>query len=616
MTIGIVKDLIYKTTLMMKQYNYLDIAFAYHSAGLKVMPVNSDKTPHYNCKSQFAGHIPYDIEILDEHIEKMFEKDCSAMALLCGNGIECIDIDSKNYHGEGNLVQKYLAEIESYPNGKSILERCVVQTTPSGGAHIIYRTDNDFISNSKKLCSEEYLREDGTIGSRVLIETRGKKGYCLVYPSQGYTMVHGEFMDVQEITVEERNVLFTAAYVFQHSIQEKVNTKRHSTPDYNTEKLYDIYNKETDIVSYLESKGWTITSEDSQRIYMKRPDDGVPTKAKNSGNYHKGLNLFIAHTTSTILEANKGYTAFGLLLAYEYSNDVKKALLVLKEKYNLGGVLEVKKETPKIDFELPKILKDVDIYEAQLVDWNAKHENYDYKIFIEHAKTNYKHGIGIQGSLGVFTGEAKSRKTSVAYSTMLSAATGNNHGGFICSIPKDKYILLIDTEQPFKVLQNRTLKLKPLLNGEHERIIPLSVANLSRAKRKLVIHNIVEKLGEQIGYILLDGYVDLMDDYNDLKEAQTLIEQVNQWRIATQSLFVTIIHLNSRDKKMRGHAGTELNNKADFGIETVLDKEIDSVTNVYSKFARLSSKFPSFAVFENNGTLSLTDNYSIENFQL
>lgn len=591
----------------------IDKAHELLAAGLKPIAVKADKAPTTKTLKQFDGKIPYDKEIQIEDINAMFDKE-SAIAMLCGNGVECIDIDSKNYTGEGDLFKMYVAEIESYPHGKSILEKCYLQRTPSGGYHIIYLLDNAFISNNKRLAVEEFEKADESIGRRVLIETRGNHGYCLVYPSPGYQIEKGDLSLLSSISVEERNVLFTAAIVFNKTLEIKQQVKAYKSSEFDSEKIWNRYNAETDIVSYLCQKGWTKAGEDPKRVYLKRPADGIPTTAVNSGNYHKQYNLFIAHTTSTPLTPEQPYTAFDLLVTLEYRNNFKDALKHLKEIYKVESIMTFKAPIIKEDLTVKpsKRFDGIELFGAKVFDWDEEVEELNPTLFVHHSKCSRRFSVGLENSIGAFTGAAKSRKTAMALEVIKAALTGLNYGGFEMEMPRDKIALIIDTEQPVRFFKHRISKLRNQLHGEHKRLEAISVNSLSRANRLKAIHEIIEKIGDKIGIIMIDGVVDLAEDYNSLSEAQRVVSQILYWRDAIQAIFICIIHQIS-DGKMRGHLGTELANKCDFAIEASLDKEQKECSNVKCKLSRIDLTFPSYQVIQTENRCMLTDEYALIN---
>jgi len=64
--------------------------------------------------------------------------------------------------------------------------------------------------------------------------------------------------------------------------------------------------------------------------------------------------------------------------------------------------------------------------------------------------------------------------------------------------------------------------------------------------------------------VVIDGYVDLIKDYNSLEEAQKLVGDLLRWTDERNVLMIGVLHVNKGDGKIRGHLGSELKNKCDF----------------------------------------------------
>jgi hypothetical protein len=161
--------------------------------GLQFMPVLENKKPIHEKWEQTKKEYDY--------------TNAKAIGLVCGSisgNVEAIDLDLK-YDITGNLFKEYKKAINSID--KTLLSKLVVQKTISNGYHFIYRCE--FIEGNKKLAQRYATIEESEYGEKVkvLLETRGEKGYIAVAPTYGYKLVHGTFDNIQTITVEQRNIL-------------------------------------------------------------------------------------------------------------------------------------------------------------------------------------------------------------------------------------------------------------------------------------------------------------------------------------------------------------------------------------------------------------------------
>jgi len=133
----------------------MNIFQEYISYGLSVIPCNADKRPQFAWKqyqSTIAG--------------KEAAEWSGAIACVCGavsGGLICIDFDIKN----GEKYTEWVMLInENYPD---LLGKLVIEQSPSGGKHVIFRSDKQ-IKNIK-------LANNQT--GQATIETRGEGGYFL-----------------------------------------------------------------------------------------------------------------------------------------------------------------------------------------------------------------------------------------------------------------------------------------------------------------------------------------------------------------------------------------------------------------------------------------------------
>ena len=111
----------------------------------------------------------------DSPIEDLSLFTTDSLGLVCGyNGLEVLDIDAK--HFTGNEFQEYIELLEA--NGPGILQKLVIQQTPSGGFHFLYRCE--VIEGNQKLAKNE--------AKEVTFETRGVGGQVAAWPTPGYKL--------------------------------------------------------------------------------------------------------------------------------------------------------------------------------------------------------------------------------------------------------------------------------------------------------------------------------------------------------------------------------------------------------------------------------------------
>jgi hypothetical protein len=253
------------------------------------------------------------------------------VGMVCGRlsgSVEVIDIDLKNDTDKAILL-RYKELIMSYDS--ALLKKLVIQETRNGGYHFIYRCSK--IEGNQKLASRKStLLELSKSPNRVkvLIETRGEGGQILIPPSAGYKVVYGSLDNINEITERERDILITCAKALNEVVEEIKPKFINSPSGLGRMTPWDDYNNRGDVVSLLESHGWTYVKTHGPRIYLKRPGD---TDSLLSGDYNTELNLFKVFSTSTEFEEGKGYKPSAVFALLECGNDFS---LAAKNLYNMG----------------------------------------------------------------------------------------------------------------------------------------------------------------------------------------------------------------------------------------------------------------------------------------
>ncbi|MCL7987758.1 bifunctional DNA primase/polymerase [Sphingobacterium sp. lm-10] len=254
--------------------------------------------------------------------------DTNAIAAVCGvisGNLECIDIDSKYYPG---IDAQLLADINKfYPH---LYTRLRIHRTPSGGYHIVYRISDRAPEGNQKLAgrpttqAEQQAQRDrgAKRPSKTVnfLETRGEGGYFLYPPSMGYAVVQD--MPIPIVTWEERCSLINLCRTYDEVVRIAPMPKpTQSQESYYTTNPFEDYNYRCDPLELMQSQGWSFLRENQRFIWFTRPDktDGV------SASWNKEKRVFYVFTTSTDLEATRGYNPATLLAEFTFDGDKKKA---------------------------------------------------------------------------------------------------------------------------------------------------------------------------------------------------------------------------------------------------------------------------------------------------
>lgn len=331
-------------------------------AGISVIPCNELKEPSKYVKAWAKNQ-----KTLIKPNGEFEADDVVGIGAICGmvsGGLEIIDFDLK-YDLTGTLMQDY----QKVLNDEVLLKKLVVQKTIGGGYHFLYRceeiegnqsfakrdaTDDDRKIQGKKLydkaifkgLNHEQALEKAKAAEgekvKVLIETRGEKGYFLIAPSEGYKIIQGDIHNIPVITIEERKKLHDCARTFNEYFPPEADYKQEKiSKQFEGLSPFDDYNDRGDITSVLQANGWKIVSRRGDCILFRRPgkDEG------HSASYHTGLKTFRVYTTSSEFEGGKAYNHVGVYALLVHRGDYSKTS---KDIFSQGFGERKKREEDKV----------------------------------------------------------------------------------------------------------------------------------------------------------------------------------------------------------------------------------------------------------------------------
>jgi hypothetical protein len=155
-----------------------------------------------------------------------------------------------------------------------------METSPSGGVHLLYRVDGGARANSKLA---RRITDNGDI--EVLIETRGQGGYTILAPTGGHvhptggswSALHGSIADIVTIAADERDVLHALCFELDEMPiaapePESAPIERPwtaTTGDSWFDTVVDDYNQRTTWAQVL--TGWTHSHRLGDIDYWTRP---------------------------------------------------------------------------------------------------------------------------------------------------------------------------------------------------------------------------------------------------------------------------------------------------------------------------------------------------------
>jgi hypothetical protein len=276
------------------------------------MPIRGDKKPALKEWNPLRSRLPTDNEL------SAWAKTFDRYALICGKGsagVEAIDIDTK-YDESGTLLAR-LSDLLA-DELMHIWSRLVVQSTPSGGKHLIYRCAN-FSGNDSSIARTGDNKH-------AVIETRGDGGYILIYPSHGYTIDRGDLSQLPVLTDDERNALMDLCASFDLCPRVEAAPVASQSKYSGKKRPGDDFTERGDILPILTKHGWQPEFARGDGAVMVRR----PGKAKGEGHsatlHAVGHNkLYVFSSSAHPFKPRTVYDAFAVLAILEYGGDFSQA---------------------------------------------------------------------------------------------------------------------------------------------------------------------------------------------------------------------------------------------------------------------------------------------------
>lgn len=346
--------------------NFTETAKQYLDAGLSVLPIrNAEKHPvsmpnkgafekqkenDPNPPRRGSGWGLLQEEKLTHTEAERFFNSVYGIGITGGRvsgNLEILDIDTKN-DLTGTLGQDFFEAIKT--EIPQLFEKLLIEQTPSGGFHILYRCEEIGSYKNIKLTNNKLARRKATPEEKEqkyqecinagdssekakntadsylkdLIETKAHGGYIACYPTPHYSLVQGSFLDVPTITPEERNELIGIALSFDlhpetNDFLQPPKTKNTAPHQANAgdDSPFTDFNNRGDVIALLEKHGWTQGAENSDTIYFKT----ASTKRNKSADYFKDSKNFYVWTKSTVFKDRRSHSPVDVFIVLELNGD-------------------------------------------------------------------------------------------------------------------------------------------------------------------------------------------------------------------------------------------------------------------------------------------------------
>ena len=182
--------------------------------------------------------------------------------------------------------------------------------------------------------------------------------------------------------------------------------------------------------------------------------------------------------------------------------------------------------------------------------------------------TEYPIPFGSYGDFSCIVGASKSKKTF--FKSMIEAGyIGGNANIHNPSIKghnsQGKFVVSFDTEQSEYHVQRVQRRVLELVGANYELYKTFSLRAYSPKERFDFIDWVIfeSDFKDNIGLMSIDGYVDLVTDFNSLEQSTGLTEKLLQWTAKGKMHCTGILHKNFGTAKPVGHVGSSVLKKAE-----------------------------------------------------
>lgn len=307
-------------------------AVGYHTAGLAVLPARyPEKRPAIGTWKNYQARLPTAHEVA-----AWFANPQQGCCLICGTvsgNLELIDFDCT-----GEAFDAWSKLVASEAPG--LLDRLVIEGTPSGGWHVVYRCAEAVSGNLKLAQRREDLpggdavvrfgktlkpRQDAAGRWHVvltLIETRGEGGLFLCAPTPGYALAQGTFTALPVLSAAERDVLMRCAWAM-NQVAPEVHDPQPASPV--GLRPGDDFNRRGEVASMLRHHGWTLAQDGANQLWTR------PGKTSGTSGTLKDGVFYVFSSNAAPFVPNRAYSPFAAFALLEHHGDHGAAAAALRQ---------------------------------------------------------------------------------------------------------------------------------------------------------------------------------------------------------------------------------------------------------------------------------------------
>lgn len=229
--------------------------------------------------------------------------------------------------------------------------------------------------------------------------------------------------------------------------------------------------------------------------------------------------------------------------------------------------------------------------------------------------------FGTFGNISMIKGEEKARKSWLK-SLLLGCCFEGNSVNYSSDIKghnlQDKYVIDLDTEQDAYYSRLGADRICKMYGTPQSPVIPDNYIAINLREHNAKIRRdylkwlfMESEYRNKLGVVSIDGYVDMLDNFNDLVESTEFTQSLMKYSTLSKAHITGVLHLNPGQDKARGHLGTILQQKCE---TVVIIKDEGDFSSVTCQRGR-GKKWDAFGISVNKDWLPYTlslDNQIIE----
>ncbi|WP_426431027.1 AAA family ATPase [Winogradskyella sp. HB-48] len=237
---------------------------------------------------------------------------------------------------------------------------------------------------------------------------------------------------------------------------------------------------------------------------------------------------------------------------------------------------------------LDKIKSDIDIEDIFRNGYLDPAEDLvELEPVIVQRNNGYESILSTLGNFSLVIGKAKSRKSFLMAILIAVCGLEDSLFNLHSRLQKDKQNLLyFDTEQGKRHVQLAFRRMCTLVGFESPDFIKVYPLRKYSTKERLEIIEYSIYNTPLLGVVVIDGIRDLITSINDEEQATMIANKLMKWSEDLNIHIYVVLHQNKSDNNARGHAGTELMNKAETVISVTKsegDNKISIVDTIMSR---------------------------------